>query len=185
MGCRARPGGSRRGTRLSERDGDDDRIRRRQLVNSALVFIACFGLWLVLSGHPTPLHVAQGLLAAALVTYLNRDLEAVSRSVRCCPRFVAYLPWLFKEIVLANVQVARIVLDPRLPIDPGLVRVPTRLRSALAVTTFANSITLTPGTVTVDVEGDELVVHALVRQPPEGFAAMERRVAAALREPGA
>jgi multicomponent Na+:H+ antiporter subunit E len=151
-------------------------------VNTALVFAVCFGLWLVLSGHPTPLHLAQGVLAAAVVALLNRDLEAVSASVRAGPRFLRYLPWLLKEIVLANVQVVRLVLDPRLPIDPVLVRVPTRLRSPLAVTTFANSITLTPGTVTVDVEGDELVVHALTAQTPESFSGMERRVGAVFGE---
>lgn len=154
-------------------------------MNTAIVFLVCLGLWLVLSSHPTPLHLAQGVLSAALVAALNRDLGVVSASVRCCPRFLAYIPWLLKEIVVANIQVARIVLDPRLPIDPGLVRVPTRLRSALGVTTFANSITLTPGTVTLDVEGEALVVHALVRQAPESFGRMERRVAAAFGEPGA
>lgn len=146
-------------------------------MNVVLVFLVCFGLWLVLSGHPTPLHLAQGLMASALVAYLNRDLEAVSAAVRCCPRFLAYLPWLLKEIVVANVQVVRIVLDPRLPTDPRLVRVPTRLSSDLAVTTFANSITLTPGTITVDAGEGVLVVHSLTAQAPEAFAGMEQRVA--------
>jgi len=146
-------------------------------VNVALVFGVSFGLWLVLSGHPTPLHVAQGVLVAGLVAWLNRDIEAVSASVRCAPRFLAYLPWLLKEIVVANIQVVRVVLAPRLPADPVLLRFPTRLTGDLAVTTFANSITLTPGTITVDVEGAELVVHALTAQTPESFAGMERRVA--------
>jgi multicomponent Na+:H+ antiporter subunit E len=146
-------------------------------VSAALVFAACFGLWLVLSGHPTPLHLAQGVLAGALVTYLNRDLEAVSASVRSCPRFLRYLVWLLKEIVVANVQVIRIVLHPRMPVDPALVRFPTRLTGDLAVTTFANSITLTPGTVTVDVEERDFVVHALTFQTAESFSAMQRRVA--------
>jgi multicomponent Na+:H+ antiporter subunit E len=152
-------------------------------VNAALVFAACFALWLVLSGHPTPLHLVQGVLSAALVTYINRDLEAISAAVRCCPRFLGYLPWLLKEIVVANLQVIRIVLDPRLPVDPCLVRFPTRLTGDLAVTTFANSITLTPGTVTVDVEEREFVVHALTSQTPQSFAGMERRVAEAFGEP--
>jgi multicomponent Na+:H+ antiporter subunit E len=151
-------------------------------VSAALVFAACFALWLVLSGHPTPLHLAQGVLSAALVAYLNRDLELLGESVRRGPRFLAYLPWLLKEIVVANVQVVRIVLHPRLPVDPVLVRVGTRLRSDLAVTAFANSITLTPGTVTVDVEGRELVVHALTPQTPASFAGMEGRVAEAFGE---
>lgn len=146
-------------------------------MNAALTFAACFTLWLVLSGHPTPLHLAQGVLAAALVAYLNRDLELLSASVRCGPRFLAYVPWLLKEIVVANVQVVRLVLHPRLPVDPVMVRFRTRLTSDLAVTTFANSITLTPGTVTIDVDGREFVVHALSRQTPASLAGMEQRVA--------
>ncbi len=152
-------------------------------MNFALVWTVCFGLWLVLSGHPTPLHLAQGALVAGLVAYLNRDIEAVSACVRCCPRFLAYLPWLLKEIVVANVQVVRIVLDPRLPTDPVLLRVPIRLSGAMAVTTFANSITLTPGTITVDVQGSELVVHSLTAQTPESFAGMEQRVAEVFGDP--
>jgi multicomponent Na+:H+ antiporter subunit E len=74
------------------------------------------------------------------------------------------------------------VLDPRLPVDPVVVRFKTRLTSDLAVTAFANSITLTPGTVTVDVEEREFVVHALTPQTPAGFAGMERRVAEAFGE---
>jgi multicomponent Na+:H+ antiporter subunit E len=151
-------------------------------VNAALVFAACLALWLVLSGHPTPLHLAQGVLAAALVAYLNRDLELLSASVRCGPRFLAYIPWLIKEIVVANVQVTRIVLHPRLPMDPAVVRFRTRLTGDLAVTTFANSITLTPGTVTIDVDEREFVVHALSLQTPASFVGMEQRVAEAFRE---
>jgi multicomponent Na+:H+ antiporter subunit E len=151
-------------------------------VSTALVFAVCFALWLVLSGHPTPLHLVQGVLAAALVAYLNHDLEVLNASVRSSPRFLAYIPWLLKEIVVANVQVVRVVLDPRLPVDPVVVRFKTRLTSDLAVTAFANSITLTPGTVTVDVEEREFVVHALTPQTPAGFAGMERRVADAFGE---
>jgi multicomponent Na+:H+ antiporter subunit E len=152
-------------------------------MSAVIVFVGCFALWLVLSGHPTPLHLVQGALSAALVAYLNRDLETLSVFLRSSPRFVAYIPWLLKEIVVANVQVVRIVLHPRLPVDPSVVRVRTRLTSDLALTTFANSITLTPGTITVDVEGSEFVVHALTRQGPEAFAGMERRVAAVFGEP--
>ena len=152
-------------------------------MNAVIVFVGCFALWLVLSGHPTPLHLVQGALSAALVAYLNRDLELLSAFVRSSPRFLVYVPWLLKEIVVANVQVVRIVLHPQLPVDPSVVRFRTRLTGDLALTTFANSITLTPGTITVDVEGSEVVVHALTRQGPEAFASMENRVAAVFGEP--
>jgi multicomponent Na+:H+ antiporter subunit E len=125
------------------------------------VFVAGLGLWLVLSSHYTPLTLGLGVAGAALVAWLNRDVEAVSEAVRAAPRFLRYLPWLLRAIVVANIEVVRIVLHPRLPIEPEVVRVRTPLQGDLAITALANSITLTPGTVTLDVEGNVLTVHAL------------------------
>lgn len=148
-----------------------------------LVFAVCFAFWLSLSGSLAPLPLVLGLASSAVVAWANRDLEIVSLAARASPRFVAYVPWLLKEIVVANIQVARLVLDPRLPIDPVVVRFNTRLSTDLARTTFANSITLTPGTVTLDVEGSELVVHALSRTMADlAGGAMERRIAGVFGE---
>jgi multicomponent Na+:H+ antiporter subunit E len=148
-----------------------------------LVFSVCFAFWLALSGSLAPLPLTLGVVSSAAVAWANRDLEMVSLAVRVSPRFLAYIPWLLKEIVVANLQVARLVLDPRLPIDPVIVRFETRLATDLGRTTFANSITLTPGTVTLDVEGSEFVVHALT-SGMSGLAggAMERRIAAVFDE---
>jgi multicomponent Na+:H+ antiporter subunit E len=139
----------------------------------------CLALWLVLSPHPTPLIVGLGVVASALVARANRDIEGLSEAVRVAPRFVAYVPWLLRAIVVANIDVIRVVLDPRLPISPTVVRVPTPLRGDLAVTTLANSITLTPGTVTLDVEGTVLTVHALTAAGAREVAAggMDARIA--------
>jgi multicomponent Na+:H+ antiporter subunit E len=144
-----------------------------------LLFVVCVAFWLVLSGHYTLLYVGLGIVSAALVTWLNRRDEIVSDVVRALPRLVTYLPWLLVQIVRSNLQVARLVLDPRLPIDPVVVRVRTGMRQDLAVATLANSITLTPGTVTVDIDGDELVIHALTPDTAAGVVAgeMARRVA--------
>lgn len=151
-----------------------------------LVFAMCFAFWLLLSGHPAPLQLLLGALAAAGVALVNRDLEVLSRTLRAAPRFAAYLPWLLKEIVLANLQVARVVLHPKLPIDPVVARFAAPLRTALALTTLGNSITLTPGTVTLDVEGRELTVHCLLG--PEALVAcqgpMAERVARVFGEAG-
>lgn len=73
--------------------------------------------------------------------------------------FLFYVPWFMGQIVLSNWDVAKRVISPSLPIKPGLVRVKTRLKSPLGRMVLANSITLTPGTLTVDVEGDELCIH--------------------------
>ncbi|MGH7263898.1 MAG: Na+/H+ antiporter subunit E [Candidatus Rokuibacteriota bacterium] len=155
------------------------------MTSSLLVFLVCFGLWLVLSGSLAPLHLAFGVVAAAAVTWMNRDLQLVSPAVRISPRFLAYLPWLLKEIAVANIQVARLVLHPRLPIDPVVVRFDTALTGELSRTTFANSITLTPGTVTLDVEGREFVVHAITREGADlAGGPMERRIARVFDEAG-
>lgn len=146
-----------------------------------LVFVVCVAFWLVLSGHYTPLNIGLGLVSAAIVTWLNRRDEIVSDVVRALPGLARYTPWLLWQIVQSNVQVTRVVLHPRLPIDPVVVRIRTAMHGDLAVATFANSITLTPGTVTVDIDGDELVVHALTPESAAGAAGgeMARRVARA------
>ena len=154
---------------------------------SLLVFAGCLALWFLLSGHVAPLDVALGVAASALVAWVNRRDEGLSDLLIWSPRLLAYLPWLFREIWIANVQVVKLVLDPRLPIDPVIVRVPTRYATDLARTALANSITLTPGTVTVDVEGETLVVHAITRAGGDDLlgGAMARRVGRVFRDPGA
>lgn len=153
------------------------------MIPTLLVFSVCFVFWLALSGSVAPLHLSLGALSSAAVAWANRDVEMVSVAARISPRFLAYVPWLLKEIAMANIQVVRLVLDPRLPVDPVVVRFGTTLSSDLARTAFANSITLTPGTVTLDVEGAEFVVHAVTRAMADlAGGAMERRVAAVFEE---
>ena len=90
---------------------------------------------------------------------------------------LTYWSWLGREIVAANIAVIRLIMKPDVDIEPRLVRVPVDLRSGLARCVFANSITLTPGTVTVDIESDGFLVHALDNSftAPEGFAEMALR----------
>ena len=153
----------------------------------ALVFSACLVLWILLSGHVGALDLLMAVAASALVAFANRDIDGVSEMLRWTPRLLAYLPWLLKEIWVANIQVVKLVLDPALPIDPVIVRVRTRLASDVARTTLANSITLTPGTVTLDVDGDDLIVHAITAAGGADVVAggMARRVGRVFGDPGA
>jgi multicomponent Na+:H+ antiporter subunit E len=130
-------------------------------MSTVLVFATCLGFWLVLSSHREPLPVGLGIIAAAIVTWCNRKGERLSPALRALPALVGYLAWLFREVAVANLQVVRLVLDPRLPVTPTIIRMRAPFRDDVALTTLANSITLTPGTVTLDVEGADLVVHAL------------------------
>jgi multicomponent Na+:H+ antiporter subunit E len=151
-----------------------------------VVFLACCILWLVLSGSTALLHILFGAAAAALVAWMNRGDELLSEWLWGFPGMLRYAPWLFAEIVKANLQVARLVLDPRLPIDPVIVTFDSVLTSPLARTTFANSITLTPGTITLDVDGSSFTVHAITEAMSDlSGSAMERRVAAVFGEPAA
>jgi multicomponent Na+:H+ antiporter subunit E len=106
------------------------------------------------------------------------DEEAVP--LRLPLRAPIFLPWLLWQVVKSNVDVARRILDPRLPIRPELIRVKAGQRNDLGRAIYANSITLTPGTVSLYVDDDEIVVHALTREAAEGLRGgeMDRRATA-------
>ncbi len=142
--------------------------------------------WLLLSGYLDAFHVISGILSSLLVAYLSSELLLPGKApmgtrLRRLGRFLAYLPWLLYQIFKANLDVAYRVLHPRLPIDPRIVRFKTDLKEDVAIATLANSITLTPGTVTIRAErGRGFVVHAITKEAAESLleGEMQRRVAA-------
>jgi multicomponent Na+:H+ antiporter subunit E len=146
-------------------------------------------LWLTLSGPFTlsgdyPIVMTLGVVSITLAVALTFRMRIVDReTVPVAPAFplFAYWSWLGGEILKANLAVTRLVMKPKLDIEPRLVRVPAEQRSGLGLCVFANSITLTPGTVTVDVEEDGFLVHALDTSftDPAGFAEMGARSDAA------
>jgi multicomponent Na+:H+ antiporter subunit E len=93
-------------------------------------------------------------------------------------RVLGYWPWLIWEIIWSNVDVVRRILDPRLPISPTLIWLKASQRTDIGLVTYANSITITPGTLAMKLEGDQILVHALSREGAEALAAgeMDRRV---------
>lgn len=137
------------------------------------------GMWLVLSGHYEPFYLCFGLVSVAIVIYFSRGLlgsvifrEDGTRTqsfltLEPWHRMLRYLPWLLLAIVKANLQVAWIVIHPRMPINPMIVRFRAPLASDVAQVTLAQSITLTPGTVTIDLEGADYTVHALTPESAE------------------
>ncbi len=123
-----------------------------------------YGFWLLLSGHYTPLLLTLGAISCVLVVFVARRMDVVDHEglpLQIGGRFMLYLPWLLWEIFKSNVVMARIVLDPRLPIDPKLGRYPLPYRTDLGRVIFGNSVTLTPGTVTTSIDGDTIEVHVL------------------------
>ena len=146
------------------------------------VFAILFGFWLLLSGHYDLFHLSLGLICSLLVAFVSDDLliENISGSKRIVKtrRFLTYVPWLIYQIVLANLHVAYLVVNPK-AIDPQIVRFKTRLKSEFSMVTLGNSITLTPGTITMDIVDGEFYVHALSKKVADDLLGgeMERRVA--------
>jgi multicomponent Na+:H+ antiporter subunit E len=140
------------------------------------------GIWYLLSGKLDLLHLGTGV-AAALIISLN--LRHSGDVTRFRPgQFLLYVPWLIGQVFISNLRVARLVLTPRMPIAPSFLAQRPGVRGPRALTTLGCSITLTPGTLTVDVGEDEIFVHALegasARDVREGI--MARRVSAVFPE---
>lgn len=130
--------------------------------------------WLVLSGFFKPLLIAFGIFSIGLTVYFAHTMRTADDEGVPLERLVGlitYLPWLFWEIVKSSWSVAEIVLDPKLPISPTMTRIKGRQSSDVGLNVFANSITLTPGTITVMVDDKDLIVHALVRENADDLEA--------------
>ncbi len=128
--------------------------------------LVLFAFWLLLSGNYAAWLVASGLVTAILVALLGWRFGYADEEGFPIDRLLAgllYWPWLVVEIAKSSVAVTRVILNPKLPIRPTLVKTPCGPRTAVGIATYANSITLTPGTITVDVDRarGELMVHAL------------------------
>ena len=140
--------------------------------------IALFTGWVLLSGKFDAAHLGAGVAISIAIAIATRRLWALSPVFGASAahpfagvrwgRYLRYLVVLAWEIVVSASQVAYVVLHPRMPIDPRLVQFRAHLPHALARLTLANSITLTPGTVTIEVEEDEFLVHALTAGSAHG-----------------
>jgi multicomponent Na+:H+ antiporter subunit E len=145
----------------------------------ALLFV----LWLLLSGHYNPLMIGFGVMSTALCVWLARRMDVADQEgvpLRLGLRTPLYWPWLAVQIAKSNVDVARRILSPSLPISPTTVRIRTSQRTPLSRAVYANSITLTPGTVSMTIDQDTILVHALTEENARALedGEMGRRVAA-------
>ncbi len=155
-------------------------------------FIILAGAWLLLSGKFDAFHLALGGISCLLVALISQDLLFHERkkglAARCGEafRFLPYSCWLLYQIIVANFHVIQLAISPRLcerELDPHIFTFKTRLKSDFAKFVLANSITLTPGTVTIRIDEDVFHVHAISRkaagdlETSETMSEMERRVA--------
>ena len=158
-------------------------VRRGTLAQYLALFGVSYAFYLLLAGSVATFELVTGAISAGIVA---RALWGISLTTPVNPvrtgqqlaRFALYVPYLLYEIAKANVEIAYVVLHPDLPIDPEMVEFDAAVWSALPVTTLANSITLTPGTLTVDVSRQHFTVHTLTRNSREGLfsGTLERAV---------
>jgi len=155
-----------------------------------VTFAIMFGFWLIFSGRFDRFHLTLGLISCALVAFFSHDLlfpaglklNFLGRWIQ----FARYIPWLLYQILLANLHLLRLCFHPRMMelIDPHIIEFGSRLDSNIARTTFANSITLTPGTITVNVSLlGRFTIHCIDRASGKPLPGeMERRVAGVFKE---
>ena len=159
----------------------------REMKTKVATFAVMLIFWVVLSGMFDAFHLTLGVICCLLVAHFSHDLlffgDGKHSNARSLLGMIAYLPWLFYQIILANLQIAYVVLHPRMfeLIDPHVIRFKTKLKRPISKVTFAQSITLTPGTITVSIHDDEFSVYALTRSASDALPGeMEARVARAL-----
>jgi len=132
---------------------------------SLVLAIALAALWITLSGYFKPMLLILGVISILFVVAMSARMKITDDETApyiFIPQTLAYFVWLFSEIVKANVQVIQTVLKPELEVTPTLTKIPLTQTADISKVMFANSITLTPGTVSVSIEQDHILVHALL-----------------------
>ena len=168
---------------------NNNNIVGSSLVHKLSMFVVLFGFWMVLSGRTETKFIVYGLLTAAVTTWVTYPLLLVPNKEGSkkyfvfgvsIPKFIMYFFWLMWQLVLANIDVLLATTAQELDIDPKVVRFYFRADNPMASVVLANSITLTPGTVTINVTDDGLYeIHALTRGAADGVldGSMQKKVA--------
>ncbi|MBC6439986.1 MAG: Na+/H+ antiporter subunit E [Rhodospirillales bacterium] len=147
------------------------------------LFAILFGTWLLLSGHWDPFLIGSGLVSCLIVVTIAHRMSVIDgegHPVQLTWRLIVYLPWLAWQITRSNIAVTRAVLGPMSRLDPASGWVTASQQTTVGLVTFANSITLTPGTVSLSVFPGRIHVHALSCSEFESLkeGEMDRRVCA-------
>jgi multicomponent Na+:H+ antiporter subunit E len=162
---------------MSSDDMDGQLSARHYLFAFAVVFL----FWMLLAASFHPQEILAGLIVAAIVTSLAMPrlglLTGIHFSSSAPWHFVRYLLHFMTALLIANLDMARRVLSPSLPIHPAMVEIQTELKSPLGKLVLANSITLTPGTLSVDVHDDRILVHWVDSTPEMDLKSRTRQIA--------
>ncbi len=153
------------------------------MIYSASLFFFLTIFWLLLSGYFTAFLISAGIGSAIAVVWFARRMDVIdaeAHPLHLGPRILLYWLWLLKEIIKSGWAVSRIILDPKLPISPTMVRFQPTQKTDVGLVIHANSITLTPGTITLEAASGEFLVHGITRDAALGVidSDMDRRVTA-------
>jgi len=145
------------------------------------LFLTLAAFWLLNSGHYTALILTLGVLSIMLILYITRAMDVVdheSQPLYLSKKILGYYLWLAKEIVLSNISVVKKIWLGSDALSPTLTTIRAHQKTDMGKVIYANSITLTPGTVTVYLDGDQILVHALLKENIEALEAgeMDRRI---------
>ena len=149
--------------------------------NTLALIVILSGTRLLLSGHTSPLLLSLGLVSVAAIVACAARLELLDEEgipVGLLPGLMRYGPWLFIQIIRSNLDVAKRIVNPKLPIHPTVIHVDATDHTEVGRVIYANSITLTPGTISLDVSEDAIEVHALTEEAANDLMSgeMGRRV---------
>ncbi len=132
-----------------------------------ILALALTAFWLSMSGMFTGMLLSLGVISIILTLWMCKRmgiLDAETAPYLFMPLTLSYFVWLGKEIYKANIAVVKAVMSPEMNISPAMVRVPVNRKTDIGATMFANSITLTPGTVSVEINDESILVHALLSE---------------------
>ena len=143
-----------------------------------------FVFWILLSASFEWIHLSLGLVFSFAVAWSNAGHSSFVPKFRLWSRMLLYFPWLFYKIVQSSLHLSKLILHPALPIAPQLISVESKLNHHAAVVLLGNSITLTPGTITAEVDRNKLIVHALDKVLSEGVTnkQIESKIAEIFRD---
>ena len=147
------------------------------IMRFVLTALIMFAFWIFLSGKFSFILLLSGVISSLLVSYMSNDLLIGNGDIKLgfirTIRFIRFLPWLLWQIVLANIDLALRTLHPKIPINPILINIKNNLKTDLGMVILANSITLTPGTVTIDVNENEFLVHVISEKAAQSLISGE------------
>ncbi len=161
-------------------------MSKRSAGSVVVLLLLLIAAWLLWSGIYKPLLLWLGALSCALSAYIAHRVGFFARTsgLHVIPKLPRFSLWLLVEIVKSSLEVMRIVLNPKLPISPTVVYLDAQPEGPVGQVILSNSITLTPGTVTLDVFNDRLCVHCLTREGAQALEAGDanRRIAELTRQ---